>query len=237
MALWLAACGMEPMAKPVITEAGPWNDIAPTGKEKALIHSDFSMEIVRFSDDRPPRLTAQDQPDRYQYRYEPDELLHGVTAHMPAMFDMYMSYRPKMPKDYKVELTLKNLESDVLVGSFWSGPQGRYRAAIHVGVLVRRSDSTVALRKDYWLDLVQRRLNADRRGPTKEEDAQALYSMLDAITRSIAADIAWDIKTGDARHWKPQENTYTEPRLYIVPRAEMGGPRTIDATTAPSDGR
>lgn len=178
----------------------PWLDQAPTGREWRVSKDDFSMDVVHFIDNRPPRLHDSWDETKYIYQYDSDRLLHGVNHYVPAMLEKYVGYKPKMPKHYKVEIELRELTADIKTGSFWSGSWGRYDTNVEMMVLARRSDSAVVSRKLYRLHLEDARTSVSGRGPAKDTDRDILLGMVEKSLRKISEQVAWNIRN-DARKW------------------------------------
>lgn len=204
-------------------ETGPWTYRDPTEKELLLSRSDFSVEIVRFTDVRHPRSMEVESRDQQIYTYDPDRLLNGVDTNLPGMLGKYLSYRPKMPKHYKVEIELKKLITTIKTGTLLSGHWGRYNVQITLNVVARRPDSTVALEKTYRLDEEQARTDYDGRGPTKERDRARMYDLSEETLRKMAESIGWDIRQQDARKWKAPAPQSIPTRLNLPPIDEARG--------------
>lgn len=183
-------------------EGEGYTEREPTEREKVIARSDFSAELVRFSDSRRPRSTALATPEGNIYDYEPDELLQGVTFKVPVLMNKYLAWRPKVAKHYRVEMDLEQLHSRIISGNLWSGNMGRYTADIEARVMVRRPDSQVVLNKIYTISLEQKRPTFNGRPPSKEMDRARAYDLVEDSFRQIAEDIAWDIRQNDARKWK-----------------------------------
>jgi hypothetical protein len=185
-------------------EAGPWVQEAPREKEMLLAKSDFSVGVVRFTDLRRPRSMEDGPDDRRLYLFEPDTLLSGVSTRLPALFEKYLAYRPQVAKHYKVELELRQLRTEVLAGTFFSGrSMGRYEVSMEILATARRPDSSVVLQKVYRYQETQPRGGSDGRGPSKEMDRARLTDLVDAGVRLTAQNIGWALRQGDARRWKP----------------------------------
>jgi hypothetical protein len=218
-----------------VDETGPWTYRDPTEKELLLARSDFSVEIIRFTDSRRPRSMELSGGDQMIYNYDPDVLLGGTTYQVPGMLGKYLSYRPKMPKHYKVEIDLKRLNTVIKAGTFWSGSWGRYHVDYVIDVIARRPDSTIALKKTFTYSVDQPREDTNGRGPTKERDRARMFDLTESMLRKGAEDIGWNLRMRDARIWKAPAPATIPTRLNIPP-AELK-PRasgTSDADTAPA---
>ena len=240
-----------------LDETGPWTNRAPTEKELLLSRSDFSVELVRVTDARYPRSMEALSRDQSIYQYDPDTLLGGVSTQVPAILSKYLSYRPKQPKHYKVEIEIKKLRADILTGTFWSGFWGRYRAELELKVIARRPDSTVAVQRVYTFKQEQQREDYDGRGPSKERDRARMYDLVESLIRKSAEDIGYDIRQRDARKWKapapqsiptqlnrpPVDRAAGNPdidtvpaRLAPLPTQDAGAPTAVVPVTIPDDG-
>jgi hypothetical protein len=182
-------------------DTGPWTNRKPTEMERVLARSDFSVDLIRFSDMRRPRTMETPTPDQLIQFYEPDTLLRGVTVQVPAMLEKYMVYRPRMTKNYAVEVELKKLNTNILTGTFWSGSWGRYAVDVEVGVLARRPDSRVVVSKTYRLTHTMTRKSYNGYAPSAERDRAMLYDLTEDTLRDVASQIQWDIRQTDARFW------------------------------------
>jgi hypothetical protein len=184
-------------------EKGPWDSRSPTPNEQAFSRSDFSLEVVRFSDARAPEsLDAADAPDTYIYRYDPDRLMRGVSVQVPMLMEKYMGFKARLPKHYMVELELRRLHTDILTGTFLSGSGGRYHVDVEVVATARRAtDSRVGLRRFYRLELEEKRGLGQGRGPTMEQDRNAVYDLAEEALRRISSRISRELLGADARRW------------------------------------
>ncbi len=183
-------------------ETGPWTREPVTEKERLIAKGDFSTEIVRFTDVRRPRSMELHSSDQLIYQYDPDTLLGGTSYQVPAILGKFLSFKPKQPKHYMVELELKRLETVIKTGTFWSGSWGRYSVDMELQATVRRPNSEVVFVRTYRYDPTQPRQDYNGRGPTKERDRARMYDLVEATLRDAAQDIGWDIRQRDARHWK-----------------------------------
>lgn len=214
-----------------IDETGPWTARDPTEKELLLARSDFSMEVVRFTDSRRPRSMEVDSADQNIYVYDPDVLMGGVSYNVPAILGKYLSYRPKMPKHYKVEIDVKRLRTNIKTGTLWSGSWGRYSVDMELQVTARRPDSTVAMVKTFRYDQTQPREDHNGRGPTKERDRARMFDLTESVLRKAAEDIGWNLRQRDARTWKAPAPQSIPTRLNLPPVDRASG--TPDADAAP----
>lgn len=218
----LAGCGYRAAEYTPVAEIGPWSEIDPTGMERKLALSDFSVELVRFVDSRRPQSREARIPDRIIYEYEPDELMQGVSYRFPVLVEKYACYRPKMAKEYKLEVELKRLQTVIKTGTLLTGSYGRYNVNMEIAVLVRRADSTPVLQKHYRYEIETRRKAYDERSPSKELDRAKMYELVEQGIRQMSANMSWDLYTEDAPHWK------VEPRKPMVKAAET--PAVIPAS-------
>lgn len=200
-----------------LDETGVWTNRAPTHKERTLGRSDFSVEIVRFTDSRRPRSMELTSGDQLIHQYDPDRLMGGLTYQVPAILGKYLSYRPKQPKHYKVEIDLKRLETVIKTGTFWSGSWGRYSVTAEVMATVRRPDSSVVFVRTYRYDPMQARKDYSGRGPSKERDRARMYDLTESVLREAAQDIGWDIRQRDARNWHVEPPHSVPTRLNPPP--------------------
>lgn len=230
MALALGGCadsGWNPFAaRQRVIEYPPYEgegytEREPSEREKLLARSDFSMELVRFTDSRRPQSTALATPEGNIYDYEPDELLQGVTYKVPVLVNKYMAWRPKVAKHYRVEMELEQLHARIISGNLWSGNFGRYLADVQTRVMVRRPDSQVVVNKIYTITLEQKRPTFNGRNPSKEMDRARVYDLVEDSFRQIAEDIAWDVRQHDARTWKVDNNVKPVGNLRPVQRKVM----------------
>ena len=212
-----------------LDETGPWTASDPTQKELLLSRSDFSMEIVRFTDGRRPRSMELDSKDQTIYQYDPDVLMGGVSYNVPAILGKYLSYRPKMPKHYKVEIDVKRLVTKIKTGTFMSGSWGRYSVDMELAVTVRRPDSSVAMVKTLRYDEEQPREDHSGRGPSKERDRARMFDLTESVLRKAAEDIGWNVRQRDARTWKVEAPQSIPTRLNLPPVDRASGTPEADA--------
>lgn len=216
-------------------ETGPWTYRDPTEKELLLSRSDFSVEIVRFTDSRRPRSMESEDGDQLIYTYDPDTLMGGLSFQVPGMMGKYLSYRSKMPKHYKVEIDLKRMVTVIKAGTFWSGSWGRYHVDYEINVIARRPDSTIALQKSFTYSENQPRQDYNGRGPSKERDRSRMFDLTESLMRKAAEDIGWNLRQRDARLWKAPAPASIPTRLNIAPselKARASG--TADADERPA---
>lgn len=215
-------------------ETGPWTNRAPSEKERLLARSDFSVELIRFTDLRRPRSMEMETPDQIIEDYVPDTLLQGVTTQVPAIVGKYLAYRPRMEKDYAVELELNKLTTTIKTGSFWSGSWGRYAVELEMTAIARRPDSTVVLQKTYHVQREQGRESYNGYGPSKERDRARLYDLTENTLREVAAEIGWDIRQRDARMWRPKPAVpLQEATPPVVPATPSAVPLTMPESATP----
>ncbi|PZP39729.1 MAG: hypothetical protein DI585_03145 [Pseudomonas fluorescens] len=206
-----------------VDETGPWTNREPTQRELVLSRSDFSVEIVRFTDARRPRSMELESDDQMIHTYDPDNLLGGVSYQVPGILGKYLSYRPKQMKHYKVEIDVKSLNTQIKTGKLWSGSWGRYSVTTELNVLVRRPDSTVVFNRVYRYEQEQARKDYNGRGPTKERDRARMFDLTESVLRKAAEDIAWDIRQRDARRWRVNAPQSIPTRLNLPPVDRASG--------------
>jgi hypothetical protein len=182
-------------------ETGPWTEHEATGRERAIAASDFSVELVRFTDARRARSLEAETPDQLIHQYDPDELMQGLNYRVPNILERYLAYKPRMQKNYKVEVTLTKLLTLVKTGTMWSGSWGRYSVDMELQVIARRDDSTVVMQRTYSLHDEQARSSNLGRGPSKERDRARMYDLTESMMRKICEQIGWDLRQRDARVW------------------------------------
>ncbi len=187
-------------------ESGKWVDGTPRERELLVAKTDFSMEVVRFTDIRRPRSLNQAPDEQFMDVYDPENVLQGITTRMPALYEKYLAYKPKQLKHYKVEFDLLDLRTEVLNGNLWSSRFGRYAIALELEVTVRRPDSSVILRRVYKVEDTQNRDSGNGRSPSQKMDEARLMALVDAAVRKTAMDLAWDVRQLDARRWKPERD-------------------------------
>ncbi|RYG59166.1 MAG: hypothetical protein EON60_11225 [Alphaproteobacteria bacterium] len=209
-------------------ETGEWTFRDPTEKELLLARSDFSVEMVRFTDSRRPRSMELQSDDEMIYQYDPDTLMGGVSYNVPAILGKYLSYRPRMPKNYKVEVELKRLTTVIKTGTLLSGSWGRYSVDLEVMMTARRPDSTVVARKAFTYNKEQGREDFNGRGPTRERDRARMYDLTETLLRKAAEDISWEIRQRDARRWKVAEPQSIPTRLNMPPIDAASGTANAD---------
>ena len=197
-----------------------------TQREQLLSRADFSVDVVRVSDERRPRNLQALPDDALIYQYEPDELLGGVTYRLPVLLNKYLAYRPKKPKHYLAEFEVVELRTVIAPGTFWAGGLGRYQTTLTMAVLVRRPDSRVAIRKVYSVELETPRQSFDGRSPSVEMDRGRMYDMAEDAVRLISEKVGWDIRQLDARYWRVTEDAPPPPPV----RIERVGAETISPT-------
>lgn len=174
-----------------------------TQRERLLARSDFSVEIVKLTDDRRPRSQAKEPDDKLLYAYLPEQLLGGVTYRLPVLFSKYMAYRPQKAKHYLVEIEVLKLRTVIAAGTlFVGGSNGRYQMEMDVIATARRPDSTVAVKRLYRVALEQARVSYNGRSPSAELDRSRMYDLVDDGVRELSERIGWDIRQKDARHWR-----------------------------------
>lgn len=213
-----------------VDETGEWTFRDPTEKELLLARSDFSVEIVRFTDNRRPRSMELASNDQMIYQYDPDNLLGSVSYNVPAILGKYLSYRPKMAKHYKVELDVKHLTTVIKTGTLLSGSWGRYSVDMEIAMTARRPDSTVVARRTFRYSEEQRRQDYNGRGPTKERDRARMYDLTETMLRKAAEDIGWEIRQRDARIWKVEQPQTIPTRLNLPPVDRASGTADADET-------
>lgn len=196
-------------------ESGEWIDGTPREREMLVAKTDFSMEVVRFTDIRRPRSMNIAPKEQFIDVYDPENVLQGISTRMPMLYEKYLAYKPKQLKHYKVEFDLLDLRTEILNGNFWSGRFGRYAIALELEATVRRPDSSVVLRRVYKVQDEQPRRSGDGYSPSQKMDEVRLMALVDAAVRKTSMDLAWDVRQLDARRWKPE-------REKPVPTASRG---------------
>jgi hypothetical protein len=215
-------------AMPVF-EGGPWVNTRATEKEILLGRSDFSVELVRFTDNRRPRSSEFGPGETRFYIYEPDKILGGVDVRIPALIEKYLTYRPRRDKNYLVEIDLTELRMEVLRGNFISGSNGRYSIEMRMIATARRPDSTVILRRGYKVIDTNPRKTYNGRSPSVEMDRAQLDTLAEAAVRKMAEHIGWDIRQNDARRWDIGTPS-PESRFQLSPKPELN--RAAGSTSA-----
>lgn len=224
MAALLAACGG--VSRGTFTpadETGPWGIKGTHGKEFLVARDDFSVELVRFTDARRPRSLERGPAEQAMDVYDPDDLLAGVSTRLPALYEKYLTYKPRSVKNYKVEIELRELRTEVLNGDFWHGPFGRYKVKMEMEATARRPDSSVILRRGYRFEDVQKRKTYNGRSPSMEMDEARLIDLVDAAVRITARNFAYDIRQNDAKGWRPEEEDAPIPttKVRMVPQPTL----------------
>jgi hypothetical protein len=204
-------------------ETGPWGYKGTSRKETLVARDDFSIELVRFTDARRPRSLERGPTEQIMDVYDPDDLLAGVNTRLPALYEKYLTYKPRSAKNYKVEIELRELRTEVLNGDFWHGPFGRYKVKMEMEATARRPDSQVVLRRGYRFEDVQKRKTYTGRSPSVEMDEARLIDLVDAAVRTTAKNFAYDIRQTDAKHWRPDHETAPIPttRVRMVPQPTL----------------
>lgn len=204
-------------------ETGPWADKGTSRKETLVARDDFSIELVRFTDARRPRSLERGPDEQAMDTYDPDDLLAGVSTRLPALYEKYLTYKPRNPKNYKVELELRELRTEVLNGNFWSGPFGRYTVRLEIEATARRPDSTVVLRRGYRFEDTHKRKTYNGRSPTLAMDEARLIDLVDVAVRTTARNFAYDIRQTDSRRWNPANEAAPIPttRVRMVPQPTL----------------
>lgn len=195
-----------------IQESSQWMDLDPTSRERALAKGDFSLELISFTDGRQvPNANGPIAAEDISYNYDPDLILQGVKAQVPAMIQSYLPRPPHAPKAYKLEIELLRLRTYVRTGTLFTGEWGSYVTEVEVDARVRRADSTVVLQRHYRMNLHKRRSSTHGRGPTGERDRSEIFHLVDRSFRKIAENIGWEIRTGDDWEWKIEPVSPTVP--------------------------
>jgi hypothetical protein len=211
-----------------VDETGVWTFKDPTERELLLARSDFSVEMVRFTDARRPRSMELASNDQMIYQYDPDTLLGGVSYNVPAILSKYLTYRAKMPKHYKVEVDVKKLTTVIKTGTLLSGSWGRYSVEIELDVIARRPDSTVAFSRNLKFSREQRREDYNGRGPTRERDRARMHDLAESLLRKAAEEIGWNIRQRDARKWEVEAPQSIPTRLNLPPVDRASGEENVD---------
>ena len=174
-----------------------------TSKIAVLGAPDFSIEVVRFTDNRYPRTLERKSTEQVLDTYDPETLLNGITTRMPAMYEVRLAGRARLPRHYKLEFEVRRLETDILRGTFLSGGFGRYAIHYEVEVLARRPDSTVILRKGYRFIDTKSRKTFNGRSPSLEQDQAMLVQMVEIAVQRTSELVAQDIARADS-NWRPE---------------------------------
>jgi hypothetical protein len=182
-------------------------------RERLVAKTDFSMEVVRFTDARRPRSLERGPAEQTIDEYDPDRVLQGTSTRLPAIYEKYLAYKPRTLKHYKLEFDLRELRTEVLYGTFWSGKFGRYAIAYEIEATARRPDSSVILSRRYRVIEDQPRRTYNGYSPSEAMDNTRLMALVDAAVRKTAMDIAWDIRQLDARTWRPEREAAPVPTL------------------------
>lgn len=212
-----------------VDETGPWTSRGPTQKEVILAKSDFSVDIVRFTDVRRPRSMEVDTPDQIISFYDPDVLMQGVSVQVPALLNKYLAYRPKKAKHYKVEMDLHKLRTTIKTGTFWSGSWGRYDVDMELRALARRPDSKAVWAKTYRIHLDQPRESLNGYAPSKERDRARMFDLTETVMRNAAEQIGWDIRQRDARTWDIEKEQQEKARIAAIAPVTQGLPPVVQA--------
>lgn len=193
-------------------DTNSWVNSGPTAKEQRLAVSDFSVELIRFTDARRARSMEMESPDKRIYEYDPDTLLQGVSFQVPAIIEKYLCYRPRKTKHYKAEIELTRLNTVIKTGDTLSGSWGRYSVTMDLNVLVRRADdSSVIMKRSITLSEEQKRLDVGGRGPSKEMDRMRMYDLTEVMLRKAAERIGWYILDQDSRRWNTKPTDPLQP--------------------------
>lgn len=202
-----------------VDETGAWTQHGATAREKAIAASNFSMELVKFTDARRPRSLEAETPDQIIHQYDPDQLLQGLKFRIPNIMERYLAYKPHQPKNYKLEVELVRLRTLVKTGTLWSGSWGRYSVDMELRVIARRDDSTVVMQRTYHLAEEQPRQSHLGRGPSKERDRARMYDLTESMLRKICEQIGWDLRQRDARVWNPARPAPAGPYKFGLDQA------------------
>jgi hypothetical protein len=221
LACFLSSCAgnRQPDYPPL--EGTGFTDREWTQKERLIARSDFSVEIVRFVDNRNPRVEATDPYDNTIYDYDPDNLMQGVTARAPVLFNKYLAYRPRMAKHYRVEIELTRLKTRIRPGSLWDGQFGRYTVELEARVIARRSDSSVAFNRPYSIELERRRTTFNGRSPSSAMDRNRMYDLTEDAIRQMSEAIGWQLRSTDSHIWGSPKTDALPPAQLTTPTAPV----------------
>lgn len=215
LALLVVGCGSVPARYTPLDESGPWGYKGTYRMETLTARSDFSMELVRFTDSRRPRSLERGPAEQTMDTYDPDNLLAGVSTRLPALYEKYLAYKPRHAKHYKVELELRELRTEVLNGNFWSGPFGRYKVKLELEATARRPDSQVVLRRGYRFEDTRPRKTFNGRSPSVSMDEARLIDLVDEAVRRTAMTFAYELRRDDARTWRPDKEAAPTPTTRV----------------------
>lgn len=204
-------------------EMGPWMPAPFQNKMAVLAADEFSMEVVRFTDARRPRSLERGPMEQSIDLYDPDQLLQGITTRLPALYQKYLAYKPRMEKHYLLEFDVKELRTEVLTGSWLSGPYGRYLVKLEVEAIARRPDSQVVLKKSYTYQQTMRRVTYNGRSPSVAMDEARLTDLVDTAVRATSVKLVKDLFKNDADSWEPATEASPVPtsRTRLVPQPTL----------------
>lgn len=219
----MAACGGASGKFTPPDETGPWGFKGTHPLETIAARSDFSVELVRLTDSRRPRSLERGPDEQFIDLYDPDNLLDGIPTRLAALYEKYLTYKPRSVKHYKVELDVRELRTEVLQGDFWSGPFGRYKVRLEIEALARRPDSQVVLRRGYRFEDTRPRKTYNGRSPSVSMDEARLIDLVDEAVRTTARNLTNELQRGDVRAWNPAAEPAPTPttRVRLVPQPSL----------------
>ena len=178
--------------------------------------------MVRFTDNRLPRTLERKPTEQVLDSHDPESLLYGLTTRLPAMYESRLAGRAKLPRHYKLEFDLRRLETEILRGTFLTGPFGRYSVSYDVDVTARRPDSTVILRQGYRFADTMPRKTYNGRSPSLEQDQAMLVNLIEQGVQITAQRLARDIARAD-KDWRPELEAAPVPtqRIQLMPMPSL----------------
>ena len=169
-----------------------------TQRLKILKGVDFSVELLTFNDNRLPESFVPNPEQTTHWEYEPDKLLGGVKLRIPALMRAALNFNPQQvtasERQFLAEIDLRMLRTNILTGTFTSGPYGRYNVEVQADVVVRDRASRAVLNQPFRV-VLQKNRPAYRGGqtPAKVDEAR-MMKLADSAIQTLATDIAWALK-------------------------------------------
>ena len=160
----------------------------------ALKRSNFTIDLIRFTDARIPENFENMVSDEVIYEYVPDKIMHGVGSYLAPTINHYLKYGKRKENIYKMEVELKRVRTFIRTGDFLSGPFGKYVAALEGDVVIRDEDSKVIMQTSIQVVNEEKRKAIDGSHPNMKQDRKAMMIAVRNGAKTFALKSAWGLR-------------------------------------------
>lgn len=183
------------------------NPVGISVSEEAVRHHDLEsiealmgreviqIELINIADGRGPESFANEVNPDVILEYRPEKLTRALMPYLEATLKEKLAFTgQEADKTFFAEYTLKDIDTKIITGDFWSGKYGKFRADLTFDVIIRDATSKVIMQKPITSTADVARKPIKGRQPSTDLDHQNMIKALDLGIKKIALFTGWELR-------------------------------------------